>query len=204
MRPLALLPLAAVALAASVQRRQGHVITLDTPVTSGSLCRPDAVGLTVGLSGDAVEVSPRESRLDTPLGPASGDCGVEVSMTYPPGCTRALIDITVHAFLEGFEGITGHVDIAASLSTGGGIAGSLVYRNDEGVALETGRQVYVGGYPMDASAEVGGEEAAEVVLTVRVDSRVESADGTGGELTLDGVTVALNASSLDATGESCV
>lgn len=201
MRPLPLIASATLAAATSLQPRQDHVAQINGATTSGSLCQPGTVAIEYQTT--AVTVGLRDVSLDAIAGPTSGDCTLEVSMTFPPGCTTAVIGTNIHLFLQGSEEVVTFVELTGTLSTGGVLLTTSDYRNNEGVPLETEQGAYENSWLMNASVSGGGEEPVEATFTVLVDSRIESADGSDGIYHLDDVTVWFDMSSLDESGEAC-
>lgn len=202
MRPLSFL-FATTAVATSLKRRQENAISINSTTASGRLCGSETFTASVSPGGDVVTLGFSDYRLGTPVGLTRGDCNIELSLIYPPGCTRALLDIFLHSFFTGGETVTSYMEVDVGLSTGRRSTGSEIYRN-RGPALDSEAAAYGRRYPMDASIQVNEEDGAEVVLTVALDSQIESVDGSDGTFTLDDITILFDISGQDPDWQFCV
>ena len=199
MRSLPLLVFAAAAATASLQRRQDNSITIDSTTPSGSLCSSNTFSVSVSPDGNVVTLGFSEYTLGTPVGLTRGNCNIDLSLVYPPGCTMALMNIVIHGFFEGSENLTTYMDVAVSLSTGRELTGSEVFRNQGPTPGYFARR-----YPMDASISVNEGEPAEYTLSISLDAQIESIDEIGGSFTMDDITISFDTSLRDPDGQYCV
>ena len=188
MRLLNLLAPAALAASASLQPRQSPQITVSAINATGTLCSENTWVSVVSLDNNNFVVGFDENIVSTPVGLSRGDCTIEATLLYPPGCTTALITPYAKSFMSGVAGISTFMDVAVSLSTGRRASGAEEYVN-RGPALDNGAAIYSLRYPIDGSIGVNDAEGREVVLTVEMGLQIQSTDETSGTFALDSVVV---------------
>lgn len=188
---------------ASLQHRQDAGITIEDTVLSGSLCSADTVGITKSPEGGVVTVGFDEYIVFVPGEVPSGDCKLNMTVLYPPGCTTARMNVEIHSFLEGAEGVTTTMDVSIGLGTNRQATGTELYKN-EGQALEDTAAPYLRSYPLDASISVNQENPAEVALSVLLDARIETESENDGKFSVDDITISFITSELDPDWENCM
>lgn len=207
MRALQLSFLAAVAATTSattpLQRRQDGVITIGDAVLTGSLCSSETTNVMVHDGGNTMTVGFDEYSVFAPDGIEFGDCNLEITVIYPPGCTTATMDVYYHSFLQGLEDVRAVMNLDMSLSTNRHSADIEIFQN-EGQALEDTMAPYLRNSPMDASMPIYQEEPAEVTLSVSLGTQLDIGTEDYGVFTLDDITFAFIVDEVDPDWESCM
>lgn len=187
---------------ASLQRRQDSLITIDSPVLSGSLCSAASTSIIESTNGNTLTVGFSEYMVFTEEAP-SGECTIDMTLIYPPGCITALMNVDLHSFFEGVEGVTATMNVTMSLSSNRHSVDTEVYQN-QGQALEDQQAPYLRSYPMDASMSFNQEEPAEVNLSISLGTQIESETETYGKFTMDDISIGFVTEDLDSNWESCM
>ncbi|SPO03257.1 uncharacterized protein DNG_05939 [Cephalotrichum gorgonifer] len=204
MRPLSPFPLAALAAAASISPRQSQPpsVRINSAKASGPLCGPNTWTALIDTKFASMVIGFDKNAVDTD-DTQTGNCIVEVSLTYPPGCTSVTINPTVGTWTYGNETVTGSFDIEMKAPPGHTLTASRTFVNDawrpDNPAL-----VSADAYPMDGSAVYRQDTETEVLVTIETTLGISQTEDSGGLFKIEQLALNFTNQVVDTDWENCV
>ena len=181
----------------TIEPRQATSVIFNSVTASGTGCPSGSYSVTISPSKDVATIGFRQYSAVLPS-PATRDCKITISLTYPGGCTSGSLQGTTHGWAQVNSGVTGTYTTSYTSTTG---------NNANPPASTFSGSSWAGGNSFTktdtAPAKVINRSPNNAGVTVTVNTSAKLSSGSGGDLTPDDMTFRIINQSRNPNWQTC-
>lgn len=182
----------------TIEPRQATQVQFNSISASGNGCPSGTWVTSIPLSRDVATIAFHQYIAAVPS-PATRECTVSISLTYPSGCTSGSLRGTSHGFAQVNSGVTGRYTTSYTSSTGNNASPpDSVFSGPVWASGNAYTKIDI------APAKLINRSPGNAMVTATVSTKLTLTSGSGGMLTVDDITFQIINQSRNSNWQTCV